>query len=284
MQGRNLLPIGTLYDPFVARGLDAFVYAVYAGARFVLVGTPSGVTLAPEGGAHQSSITASIGLELPGVTLAEPAYAGALDWLLCDGLDALTRPDGSALYLRLSTRPIDQAPFEAVRDRIGDEALRAAVLAGGYRLVEPSPALARDAPAVTLAASGPVVPEAVAAAGLLAEEGVAATVLDVTSLDRLYHGWRAALSRAARAATRPSETFHLATLLRAATPAAPIITVHDASSHAMAWLGSVFGTPVVPVGVDDFGQSGTIEELYRTFDLLPEQLANAALVALARSR
>jgi pyruvate dehydrogenase E1 component len=216
--------------------------------------------------------------------LAEPAYAGALDWLLCDGLDALTRPDGSALYLRLSTRPIDQAPFEAVRDRIGDEALRAAVLAGGYRLVEPSPALARDAPAVTLAASGPVVPEAVAAAGLLAEEGVAATVLDVTSLDRLYHGWRAALSRAARAATRPSETFHLATLLRAATPAAPIITVHDASSHAMAWLGSVFGTPVVPVGVDDFGQSGTIEELYRTFDLLPEQLANAALVALARSR
>ena len=195
LHGEHLLPIGTVYDPFVCRGLDALIYALYNGARFVVVGTPSGITLAPEGGAHQSTITASIGMELPGLTLAEPAYAVALDWLLCDGLGRLSAPDGDALYLRLSTRPLDQAPFAAARERVGDDALRAGVLAGGYRLVEPGGGV--DA-AVVLAASGAVMPEVVAAADLLATEGVAATVLDLTSPDRLYRQWRSNQRDAAR--------------------------------------------------------------------------------------
>ena len=86
LSGQPLLPVGTVYDPFVLRGLDAFIYSVYSGARFVVAGTPSGVTLAPEGGAHQSTITASVGLELPNVTFIEPAYAVALDWMLCGAL------------------------------------------------------------------------------------------------------------------------------------------------------------------------------------------------------
>ncbi|MHB8505371.1 MAG: 1-deoxy-D-xylulose-5-phosphate synthase N-terminal domain-containing protein, partial [Acidimicrobiales bacterium] len=127
--GEVLLPIGTVYDPFVCRGLDSLVYGAYNASRFVVVGTPSGATLAPEGGAHQSGITASIGIELPGVTFAEPAYARALDWLMCDGLDRLTAADGDSLYLRLTTRPIEQAPFEAAVERDGEEAVRAGVLA-----------------------------------------------------------------------------------------------------------------------------------------------------------
>src|SRR6266568_4165244 len=87
--GETLLPVGTVYDPFVCRGLDALIYALYNGARFVIAGTPSGVTLAPEGGAHQSTVTASIGVELPGITFAEPAYALASEWLLLDGLRAI---------------------------------------------------------------------------------------------------------------------------------------------------------------------------------------------------
>ena len=114
LHGQHLLPIGTVYDPFVCRGLDALIYALYNGARFVLAGTPAGVTLAPEGGAHQSAITPSIGLELPDLTYAEPCYAQALDWLLCDGLARLSGPAAESLYLRLSTRPIDQAPFAEV--------------------------------------------------------------------------------------------------------------------------------------------------------------------------
>ena len=137
--GEQLFPIGTVYDPFVLRGLDALVYSLYNDARFIVTGTPSGVTLAPEGGAHQSTITASVGAELPGLHYAEPAYATEVDWLLCDAIDGIARPDGTSTYLRLSTRPVDQAPFGAALGRYGDEVLRRNVLAGGYRLRDVPP-------------------------------------------------------------------------------------------------------------------------------------------------
>lgn len=276
LHGQQLLPIGTVYDPFVCRGLDALIYALYNGARFVVAGTPAGVTLAPEGGAHQSSITPSIGLELPGLTYAEPAFAAATDWLLCDGLQRLGYPDGDSLYLRLSTRPLGQAPFLEAVERRGEAELRTDVLAGGYRLREPG------GPAdVVLATCGPVVPEVFAAAAELEDEGVHALVLDVTSSDRLFRSWRSELRAAARAAQPAANRHHLANLLSADERRLPIVTVHDAASHHLAWLGGVFGSRTVPVGVDRFGQSGTIRDLYELFDLLPQQIVNAALVAMA---
>jgi len=276
LHGQHLLPVGTVYDPFVCRGLDALIYALYNDARFIVAGTPAGVTLAPEGGAHQSSITPSIGLELPGLTYAEPAYARALDWLLCDGLQRLGYPDGGSLYLRLSTRQIDQAPFEAASERLGLEQLRVDVLAGGYRLVEP------DGEAdLVIVASGPVVSEAVEAADLLSNEGVSVLVLDVTSSDRLYRGWRGEVREAARNARISNEPHQLANLLDLNERHLPVVTVHDAASHHLSWIGSVFGARTVPIGVDQFGQSGSIRDLYQLFDLLPEQIANAAFVALA---
>ena len=280
LHDHHLVPIGTVYDPFVCRGLDALVYALYNGARFVVVGTPAGITLAPEGGAHQSTITPSIGLELPGLSYAEPCSARSLDWLLCDGVRRLGEANGDSLYLRLSTRPIDQGPFHAAEERLGSDALRAAVLAGGYRLVEPSADL-RDAPHVVLASCGAVLPEAVHAAERLVEEGVAATVLDLTSPGRLYDQWRTEL-RSAAAGARPArlDAVHVSSLLTPAERSSPIVTVHDAASHALAWLGSVFGQRTVPVGVDAFGQSGSIADLYGVFDLLPDQIVNAALVAV----
>jgi pyruvate dehydrogenase E1 component len=277
LHGEHVLPVGTVYDPFVCRGLDALIYGLYSGSRFVVVGTPAGITLAPEGGAHQSTITPSIGLELPGLTYAEPAYATAVDWLLCDGLARLGAPDGTSLYLRLSTRPIDQRPFADAAGRLGEERLRADVLAGGYRLREPS----TGETAVVLATCGPVVPEVLAAADALDSEGLPALVLDLTSADRVYHGWRTGLRDAARDARPAAGDHHLARLLGGDERRLPIVTVHDASSHHLAWLGGVFGVPVFPVGVDAFGQSGSIPELYGLFDLLPEQIVNAALVATA---
>jgi pyruvate dehydrogenase E1 component len=278
--GQVLLPIGTVYDPFVCRGLDSLIYGAYNASRFVVVGTPSGATLAPEGGAHQSAITASIGLELPGVTAAEPAYAQALDWLLCDGLERLTAPDGDSLYLRLTTRPIDQAPFSSALERLGPEALRAGVLAGGYRLVEPDPSLT-GAPVVHLVASGAVMPEAVAASALLAEEGVAAPVIDVTSADRLYRSWQQALRDGTAHASAPAtEGTALSALFAPADRRAPMVTIHDAASHALAWVGGCFGAPVVPLGFDMFGQSGTVGELYEYLGLSPDQIVNAALGTL----
>ncbi len=279
--GEVLLPIGTVYDPFVCRGLDALVYGAYNASRFVVVGTPSGATLAPEGGAHQSGITASIGLELPGVTFAEPAYARALDWLLCDGLDRLTAPDGDSLYLRLTTRPVDQTPFETALHRLGEEALRAAVLAGGY-LLRPAPDdLGSDAPVVRLVGSGAVLPEVLAASELLAGEGVAAPVIDVTSADRLYRSWQHELRATAASARTPDvAATTLGRLLDGAGGGAPVVTVHDAASHALAWLGGPVGASTVAIGFDEFGQSGSIEEIYGHLGWLPEQIATAALGAL----
>ncbi|MFM8955102.1 MAG: transketolase-like TK C-terminal-containing protein, partial [Actinomycetota bacterium] len=260
------------------RGLDALIYALYNGARFILVGTPSGVTLAPEGGAHQSTVTTSLGLELPGMTYAEPCFARALDWLLCDGLRRLGGKDGDSMYLRLSTRPIDQTIFEQLVAQRGADSLRADVLAGGYRLCEPSEPRAAD---LVIAAAGSVVPEAVAAGKLLAAEGINTVVLDLCSPDRVYRGWRTAQQLATRNGVTTHDVGHLGKLLVDGERKLPILTVQDSASHSLAWLGSVFGARTVPVGVDEFGQSGTIAELYATFDLLPEQLVNAALLALS---
>ena len=114
--GQRLLPVGTLYDPFIARGLDALTYASYQDARFLLVATPSGITLAPEGGAHQSVATNLIGIGQPGLLAFEPAYADELAVIMRFAFEHLQAEDGDSIYLRLSTRPIDQ-PERAMTTR-----------------------------------------------------------------------------------------------------------------------------------------------------------------------
>lgn len=292
--GEMLIPVGTVYDPFVLRGLDALVYATYNGARFILAGTPAGVTLSPEGGAHQSTITPSVGAELPGLTYAEPCFAQEVDWLLCDGMSRLSDPDGSSLYLRMSTRPIDQAPFEALLDRSDPAALRLDVLRGGYRLVEPhtlsrtgeqqngagQPFVA-DGPSVTIAASGAIMPEAIAAVSELASEGVTATLVNITSSDRLFSDWRATQRDALAGANRVSTQCHVHDLF-GSIPGIPIVSVHDASSHHLAWLGSAVGTYQIPLGVDEFGQSGSIAQLHGAVGIDAAHIVAAALIAVDR--
>jgi pyruvate dehydrogenase E1 component len=283
LNGELLLPVGTVYDPFVCRGLDALIYSVYSGSRFVFAGTPAGVTLSPEGGAHQSSITASIGLELPNLRLYEPCFARETEWALLDGLrQCLDRENGTSTYLRLSTRAIDQAPFAQAVERIGEAELRRQVLEGGYRLLEPDPTL-KDAPRVVLAAAGPIVPEVLKAAAELADEGVATTVLNITSADRLYAAWQSSKLHAIRHASVPDSVGHLQSqLLRPAERKVPLVTILDGSSHALAFLGSVFGQRTVPLGMDRFGQSGTRDALYEYAGIDAGHIVNAALVAIAQ--
>jgi len=295
-----LLAIGTVYDPFVLRGLDAFIHATYSGSRFVVAGTPSGITLAPEGGAHQSTITASVGLEMPGVTLIEPTYAMALDWLLCDalhsiasdgkGCDGPSRAETTAYYFRLTTRPLDQAPHAAALARLGEAVLRRSVLEGCYRLIDAHQAFPEldehrrngvGVPEVTIATSGPVVTEALSAAQDLAEEGIAAHVVDVTSLDRLHSAWMTSLRLASAEGRTPSLP---GALRRAFAVGAPVVTVHDASPHTMSWLGSALGVPCIPLGVDGFGQSGTVQDLYRTYGIDRHAVVAACFSALQLRR
>ena len=275
----HLLPIGAVYDPFVLRGLDALIYSLYNGARFIVVGTPSGVTLSPEGGAHQSTITPSVGAELPNLHYAEPAYASEVDWLLCDGLDGLSRPDGESTYLRLSTRPIDQAPFAAALERYGETELRRLVLAGGYRLTE---GVGSDGPGVNIITTGALAPEAIRAADELIDEGVDATVIHLTSPDRIYRSWQSSQRAAATTAEVPFFQSHLHRLIPEDQHGRPIVSVHDAASHALAWLGSALGAVQIPLGVDQFGESGTVTDLHDVTGISSGHIVNAALLATMR--
>src|SRR5919108_2026704 len=261
LSGVTLLPIGTLYDPFVPRGLDALYHALYAGGRFVVAATPSGVTLSPEGGAHQSVITPGIGVALPSFAYFEPAFAREVEWILLDGLAGIAAREGESLYLRLSTRPVDQSLAPPA-----SEAYRDAVLRGGYRVrdARATPGFVADR-AVHLFAAGVMVSEALQAAHTLAAHEIFANVFVVTSPDRLARGLRAA---------RP----WLETLVGADEEDVPLVSVIDGHSHALAFIGGVLGVPQQALGVDDFGQSGARADLYRHYGI-----DAAAIVAAART-
>ena len=258
--GQPLLPIGTIYDPFVGRALEPWAFGMYAGGQSILIGTPSGVSLAPEGGAHQSIVTPSIGIGQPGCTAWEPAFGQDLEWTLLHALSRLGRPDGESAYFRLSTRPIDQA-LAAVPDGDADER-RELVLAGGYPLRR-----AAGRPRVTLAGMGAVMPELLAAADVLGED---VDVLCITSADLLFRAYRA---RAGFGEHPPGVLERLLPAERAA----PLVTVLDGDPHSLAFLAGVNATPLTALGVTSFGQSGDLDEVYRLHEIDAESVVGAAL-------
>ncbi len=263
LNGARLLPIGTVYDPFVNRGLDALIYACYQDARFLLVSTPSGISLAPEGGQHQSVNTPLLGMSVDRLASFEPTHVDELAVLLRFALAHMQAPNGSAVWLRLSTRALLQAP------RVLDEA---AVIAGGHWVVPP----ARGA-SIALAYQGPVAEEATVAFESLREDVPGAGLLAITSPDRLHAGWLAA--QRSRRAGAPA-TSHVETLLAPLAPGAALVTILDGHPAAHAWLGGVRGQRVVPLGVDRFGQSGDIPDLYRIYGLDVDAILDACAQAL----
>ena len=270
--GSRLLPVGTVYDPFIARGLDALTYACYQDARFMLAGTPSGITLAPEGGAHQSVGTPLLGMGQPGLISFEPAFADEVAEIMLWGFGHLQEPDGGALYCRLSTRTIAQPEREI------DAALRHDLLAGGYWLVEPAP----DAP-LALVFSGAIAPEAQEAHAALADEIPGVGLLTVTSGDRLYGDLMDATQTRARGEAAPAT--HAETLLGRLPPDAALITVLDGHPAALSWLGTVAGHRAYPLGVTGFGESGDIPALYAKHRIDTNAILDmAALACVDRAR
>ncbi|MCZ8170846.1 MAG: transketolase [Brevundimonas sp.] len=259
--GERLLPIGTVYDPFIARGLDALNYACYQDARFLLVATPSGLTLGPEGGAHQSINTPLIGMGQPGLTHYEPAFADELALFMHRAFAEIQAPDGGSTYLRLSTRVIDQQPR-------ADTTWEADALAGGYWLRAPA-AGSRAA----IAFSGAIAPEAIAAWEQLADDLPGLGLLNVTSPDLLHRGWSAAQAARWQGGTRAPS--HVETLLAPLAPDAGIVTLLDGSPAALSWLGGVRGQRVSPLGIDRFGQTGDLPDLYHTYRLDADAVVEA---------
>jgi pyruvate dehydrogenase E1 component len=277
LNGERLLPVGTLYDPFIARGLDALNYACYQDARFILAGTPSGITLAPEGGAHQSIGTPMIGIAQDGLAAFEPAFvdelavvlAWAFDYIQRDG-DAemsernwLRDDTGGSVYLRLTTRPIEQA------QRTMTPELRNAVIDGGYWLRPPGPNCE-----VVIAYTGAVAPEAIAAVGLMGEDRRDVGLLAVTSADRLNAGWTAA-SRAREGGLVHARS-HIERLLADVPARCGLVTVLDGHPATLAWLGAVLGHRVRSLGVEHFGQTGSVPDLYRHYGIDTHAIISAA--------
>ena len=265
--GERLIPIGTVYDPFISRGLDALNYACYQDARFILAGTPSGITLAPEGGAHQSVYQPLIGLGQPGLTMFEPTYADELAEIMRWSFEHIQDPDGGAVYLRLSTRPLQQP------SRVLSSGDRTAIIDGAYWLVEPGAGTE-----VVLVMCGPVVSEVVEAHKEMSEDLPGLGILVVTSVDRLYHAWS---SRQRQAPDSPPS--HVEMLLGALPRTAGLVTVVDGHPATLSWLGSVRQHRVFSLGVDRFGQSGDIDDLYRTYGLDTDAIINATARLLVTS-
>ncbi len=283
--GARLLPIGTLYDPFIARGLDALNYAAYQDARFMVVGTPSGITLAPEGGAHQSVSTPLIGMAQDGVAAFEPAFVDELAIIMAWAFDYMQREGGrpsrtgwardvggGSVYLRLSTRPISQ-PAREMSDTLAQD-----IITGGYWLHPPAPGAE-----LAIAYSGAVAPGALEAWEQVREDVPGAGLLAVTSADRLNAGWTAA-DRAARADGRVARP-RIEEILAPLAPDAALVTVIDGHPATLAWLGSVMGHRVHALGVEHFGQTGTIGDLHRVYGIDADAILGAcAQVSLMRAR
>jgi len=253
--GHRLFPIGTLYDPFVARALDSLLYACYSDSRFMLVGTPSGISLAPEGGAHQSIGTPLMGATTPNLTTYEPAFADEVKVVMRHGFErmqALAAEGGGSMYLRLTTRQIQQP----ARDLQQDPALREAVLSGGYWHRAPGPATRS-----VIIFAGAVAPEAISAQ---AELGDDTALMQVTSYDQLAVGW-----------TKQGESSHVSSLMARVPRDACLVTVLDGHPVALSWLGSVHGHRVKSLGVQEFGQTGDIPDLYRRYGIDAEAIVAA---------
>ena len=262
--GQPLLPVGVLYDPFVGRALEPWSFGIYAGGQSILVGTPSGVSLAPEGGAHQSVTTPSIGLEQPGCLSYEPAFAIDTEWVLLASLAQLGRPGGQSAYLRLSTRPVDQALASVPADPAARDRRRRNVVAGAYLLRR------HERPALTICGMGALIPAALAAAERLDAMGFGADVVCVTSPDLLF---RAVQAR--RGLTAAPDWI----LDTAFSPdrAAPMVTVLDGHPHTLAFLAGVNRVPAAHLGVTAFGQAGDIDSVYRYHHIDADSVIGAAL-------
>lgn len=270
--GQPLIPIATVYDPFVSRALEPWSYGIYAGGQSILVGTPSGVTLAPEGGAHQSITTPSIGLEQPGCVAWEPAFAQDLEWALLATMSRIGRPDGESAYFRLSTRPIDQALAAMPDDPVLRERRREHALAGGYR-ISLHPAVADE---VTLVGVGAMLPEVVEASHRLDSLGITSGVVCLTSPDLVFR------SLQARGGVTESSRSAIADVLFPAAHPTPLVTVLDGHPHTLSFLSGVRGDRARNLGVTAFGQSSSVEEAYRLHGIDADSIVRAAVDLVGR--
>ena len=266
MFGSSLIPIGTIYDTFISRGLDALNYAVYQDARFLLVATPSGISLGPEGGAHQSIITPLIGIGQPNLLMFEPTYADELEIILRYSFSYMQDENGSSVYIRLSTRNINQIQRKLEPSNEKD------ILSGGYWLEKSS-----KKSDVIIVFSGVMAPEVLEAAEIMKEDELNISILSVTSNDRLYKNWKQTHKDRSLGINNKSR---IEELFENTNRESVIISVNDAHSSSLTWIGGALGKKIISLGVDEFGQSGNLKDLYKHYSLDAEAIVDACAQVL----
>ena len=266
MFGSSLIPIGTIYDTFISRGLDALNYAVYQDARFLLVATPSGLSLGPEGGAHQSIITPLIGIGQPNLLMFEPTYADELEVILRYAFSYMQDAEGSSVYLRLSTRNISQIKRQVNKD------LEEQILSGGYWLEKP-----QNKSNITIIFSGVMATEVFEAVKILQEDDLNISILSITSSDRLYKNWRSSQkerSKGIKILSRIEELF------TDTEKNSVIVSIMDAHSSSLTWIGGAVGKKTISLGVDEFGQSGNLKDLFHNYSIDADAIVDACAQVL----
>ena len=277
MNGDYLIPIGTVYDPFIRRGLDALVYSLYSGSKFILVGTPSGVTLGPEGGAHQSIITPSIGTETPDLLYYEPCFGKELEWILLFAIKQVMERKNS-IYLRLSTLQIDQSLFDSIYNESTESELQEKIINGGYKLIDRSslPQYNIGKNTVNIVATGAILPQAIKASNELLEEGVYANVINITGPGILYKNYQA------RTQSGNHHSSGSNNLIDQLIPEniSPIVTVMDGHPHTLSWIGSTIGGKVWPLGITSYGESGDPFDLYKKYKISSDDIMDTCYTAI----
>jgi pyruvate dehydrogenase E1 component len=201
-----------------------------------------------------------------GLASFEPAFVDELAAIMAFGFRHMQREggEGGSVYLRLSTRSIEQP------QRLMSPELREAITDGAYWLRKPGPNAE-----VVVAYTGAVAAEAIEATGFIGESRRDVGLLAITSVDRLHAGWTAArqLRRDRRGLPHLS---HIEKLLTPLPRECGIVTVIDGHPAALGWLGSVRGHRVEALGVEHFGQTGSIDELYRSYGIDANAIIDAA--------
>ena len=270
--GERLIPIATIYDPFVTRALEPWSYGIYAGGQSILVGTPSGVTLAPEGGAHQSITTPSVGLEQPGCVAWEPAFAQDLEWCLLEAMRSVGVPGGTSAYFRLTTRPVDQSLARVPEEQAARERRRRHAVAGGYRITDHDPGREQ----ITLVGVGAVMPQVLEAAEMLEARGLVTGVVCLTSPDLVYRSFQT------RGSVDDSTGSDIAEVLFPRGHRAGIVSVLDGHPHTLSFLAALRGDPIRCLGVREFGQSSGLADAYALHGIDAASVVDAALTVLGR--
>ncbi len=299
--GIPFYPAMTIYDFFIKRALDQFYYNVYWHSSFATIGTPSGITLAPEGAQHSWKSD----IQMPNVINWEPCYAKELEWILAATLKnhfTHDAKDREAALFRLVTKGMiqkdfadrlkTQKRFEGVEDAEMFETIRKDVLAGGYALVhyEGYEDYTPGDNVVNVFAMSALVAEALKASDLLREKGIYANVYVVTSTDLLlgnyaylngYEHLKTGLAVTGELfLTKNAEVKNQGEWASIQGARVPVVSVHDGEPGLLDNIGSVVGTKQICLAVRKTSKSGTTADIFHLHGLDAEGVLDGCMRAL----